>query len=67
MRHTILSTMSSAVIINYMMLSEEAQNRKNKKKITRTTTYRCPNSWAATMIPEKPPVSSTMATLLTYK
>lgn len=29
-------------------------------------THRWPTSWAATMIPEKPPVSSMMATLLTF-
>ena len=28
--------------------------------------YKCPSSCAATIIPEKPPVSSTMATLLTF-
>ena len=30
------------------------------------TTYRCPNSCAATIMPEKPPVSSTIATELTF-
>lgn len=29
-------------------------------------TYKWPTSWAATMIPENPPVSSTMATELTF-
>ena len=31
-----------------------------------TAPNKWPNSWAATMIPEKPPVSSTMATELTF-
>lgn len=30
------------------------------------STYKCPTSWAATIIPENPPVSSIMATLLTF-
>lgn len=29
-------------------------------------TYKCPTSWAATMMPLKPPVSSMMATLFTF-
>ena len=52
--------------ISIFELGDTQSYKKVKDSEHEEMTYRWPTSWAATMIPENPPLSSMMATLFTF-